>query len=144
MTCDTKIFILWYPCCFCAYTVCHVHLIPPTFSAIFVVTTLLKSPLFSFIIRCFPLQNVAISAVFVLSLFAGGTANAAYSADNGDFYDDFCDGRTLRDEAEEGCDNVETVRNAEGATAVSFNVMYIAMYASCDHSYLPMYIAMIT
>ena len=69
------------------------------------------------------MQDIAISAVFVLSLFAGGTANAAYSADNADTYDDRCDGRRVTGDLEEACDNLETVRNAEGATAVSFSVM---------------------
>ena len=68
----------------------------------------------------FPMQDVANSVVFVLSLFAGGTANAAYSADNADIHDDRCN---MNDDQQEACDNLETVRNAEGATAVSFSVI---------------------
>ena len=71
-----------------------------------------------------PMQDVAISAVFVLSLFAGATANAAYAADNADTHDKQCsDTRFSNDDQEEACDNLGTVRNAEGASAVSFSII---------------------
>ena len=58
--------------------------------------------------------------VFALSLFAGATASAAYASDNADNYDaieNSCDGGRVRGDL---CDDVETIRDSEGATAVSY------------------------
>ena len=69
---------------------------------------------------------MAISAVFTISLFAGAAANAAYSADNADFYDDdtSCGGNdNLRSDAEDACDDLARARDAQGAAAVSFCVI---------------------
>ena len=87
------------------------------------------------------MQDVANSVVFVLSLFAGGTANAAYSADNADDRDNKyrCDRRNLNDDLQDACDNLDTVISAEGATAVSFSIICNYVCVSCDHSCVSMY-----
>ena len=60
--------------------------------------------------------------MFALSLFAGAVSNAAYSSDNADTYDEFeCDDR--KDEFEDACNDLRTVSQAQGATAVSFSVI---------------------
>ena len=70
------------------------------------------------------LQDIITSVVFTLSLFAGAVANAAYSSDNADTYDDnMCDNENLQGTAEDVCNDLATVRDAEGATAVSFTVI---------------------
>ena len=72
----------------------------------------------------FSLQDIITSVVFTLSLFAGAVANAAYSSDNADTYDDnMCDNENLQGTAEDFCNDLATVRDAEGATAVSFTVI---------------------
>jgi len=68
---------------------------------------------------CF-FKDVGISVVFALSLFAGATASAAYASDNADYYDEFesqCNRGSVRGDL---CDDVETIRDSEGATAVSY------------------------
>ena len=68
----------------------------------------------------FFLQDTVISAVFTVCLFAGAVANAVYSSDNADIHDGIkfiCDSGNT-----DLCDNLATVRDAEGATAVSFSV----------------------
>ena len=64
--------------------------------------------------------------MFVLCLFAGAVSNAAYSSDNADEYVDKhdCDSNNIDDDKENACSDLETVRDAQGATAVSFSVMY--------------------
>ena len=64
-------------------------------------------------------KDIAKSVVFALSLFSGATASAAYASDNADYYDRIenrCDGGRVRGDL---CDDVETIRDSEGATAVS-------------------------
>ena len=72
----------------------------------------------------FSLQDAICSGLFVLSLFAGGVSNAAYSSDNADYYDEtMCDDDNVADETGGTCNDLATVRDAEGATAVSFTVI---------------------
>ena len=60
--------------------------------------------------------------MFALSLFAGAVSNAAYSSDNADTYDEFeCDDQ--KRELEDACNDLRTVSQAQGATAVSFSVI---------------------
>ena len=69
---------------------------------------------------------MAISVVFTISLFAGAAANAVYSADNANFYDDDtrCGGNyNLRSDIEDACDDLARARDAQGAAAVSYCVM---------------------
>ena len=70
----------------------------------------------------FSLQDAICSGLFAISLFAGAVSNAAYSSDNADEYDESnCDNQ---DGAfEDACNDLATVRDAEGATAVSFTVI---------------------
>ena len=77
-------------------------------------------------VKClFSLQDIVISVVFVLSLFAGAVSNADYSSGNADYYDDgMCDNDNIEDDQQDLCDDLRTVRDAQGATAVSFSVMY--------------------
>ena len=71
----------------------------------------------------FSLQDAICSGLFVLSLFAGAVSNAAYSSDNADNYDDNnCDNESIAGAAEDFCNDLRTVSQAEGATAVSFSV----------------------
>ena len=80
----------------------------------------------------FSLQDAICSGLFAISLFAGAVSNAAYSSDNADNYDDLnCDNPGSR--FEDLCNDLATVRDAEGATAVSFSVIcrYV-MYLMCD------------
>ena len=73
----------------------------------------------------FSLQDIVISVVFVLSLFAGAVSNADYSSANADNYDNsMCDNDNIKDDEQDLCDDFRTVRDAQGATAVSFSVMY--------------------
>ena len=67
-----------------------------------------------------------ISGGFALSMLGGAAANAAYSSDNANLLDrPRCDnGRTT---FKEYCDDVKTVRNAQGATAVSSLLQYVHM-----------------
>ena len=76
-------------------------------------------------VKCiFSLQDAICSGLFAISLFAGAVSNAAYSSDNADTYDDWnCDDESTEGSAEDACNNLATVRDAEGATAVSFSVM---------------------
>ena len=62
------------------------------------------------------------SIVFVLCLFAGAVSNAAYSSDNADTYEEDyrCESSNISLDREKVCDDLTTVREAEGATAVSF------------------------
>jgi len=67
--------------------------------------------------------------VFALSLFAGATASAAYASDNADYYDDIesqCNNGRVRGDL---CDDLETIRDSEGATAVSF----VCLQLACTH-----------
>ena len=75
-------------------------------------------------VSTFSLQDIAISVVFTLCLFAGAVANAAYASDNSDTYDNGCDVNDddRSNDAQDACDNLATVRDAEGATAVSLCV----------------------
>jgi len=82
--------------------------------------------------------------VFALSLFAGATASAVYASDNADFYDDrlknVCDRGSV---IEDLCDDVEAVRDSEGATAVSYIVLVmfiISMYISTSCLYTHIFI----
>ena len=69
------------------------------------------------------IQDVVTSIVFVLCLFAGAVSNAAYSSDNADTYEDYrCDSTNISVDRESVCDDLTTVRDGEGATAVSFSV----------------------
>ena len=74
------------------------------------------------------LQDIAISVTFALALFAGGIANAVYSSDNADTHDESCR-RTFNNNQEKACDNLETASRSEGATAVSYSVIYIYIYS---------------
>ena len=70
----------------------------------------------------FSLQDAICSGLFAISLFAGAVSNAAYSSDNADNYDNLnCDNQ--RGDLEDLCNDLGTVRDAEGATAVSFSVI---------------------
>ena len=70
----------------------------------------------------FSLQDAICSGLFAISLFAGAVSNAAYSSDNADNYDNLnCD--NSRSTFEDFCNDLGTVRDAEGATAVSFSVI---------------------
>ena len=69
--------------------------------------------------------------MFVVSLLAGGAANAAYSSDNDDVYDDYearCnDNRFTRiREFEDICNVLPTVSDSQAASAVSYR-------AFCQH-----------
>ena len=74
------------------------------------------------------LQDIVISAVFVISLLSGGAASAAYASDNDDIYDnyrficasDYADQVTV---AEDSCNEIQRVRDSEGAAAVSYGVL---------------------
>ena len=70
---------------------------------------------------------MAISVVFTISLFAGAAANAAYSSDNADYYDDnnICGSNYLSSDQEDACNDLARARNAQGAAAVSFSVMQL-------------------
>ena len=70
----------------------------------------------------FSLQDAICSGLFVLSLFAGAVSNAAYSSDNAETYDRICDDKSFEGAAEDACNDLRTVSQAEGATAVSFSV----------------------
>ena len=73
--------------------------------------------------------------MFALSLFAGAVSNAAYSADNADNYDDSnCDNQD--DAFEDACNDLRTVSQAEGATAVSFSVICNVLYGCVRKSVL--------
>ena len=66
------------------------------------------------------LQNAAFCAVFGLSLFAGGVANAIYAANNSNTIDDIsviCNQPT--DISGDLCDALKRVRDSEAAAAVS-------------------------
>ena len=67
---------------------------------------------------------MAISIVFTISLFAGAAANAAYSSDNADYYDDnnICGRNNLPSDIEDACNDLARARDAQGAAAVSFSV----------------------
>jgi len=65
------------------------------------------------------LQDIVLTVLLVLCLFAGGVANAKYANDNNDFLDErqsFCDNETRFAYT---CDDIETVRNYEAISAVS-------------------------
>ena len=73
------------------------------------------------------LQDIVVSAVFVISLLSGGAASARYASDNDDFYDDYkflcTDEYADRfDIVEDACNDIQIVRNSEGASAVSYIV----------------------
>ena len=76
-------------------------------------------------VKCvFCSQDVVTSAVFTLCLLAGAAANADYSSDNANAYEDgMCDDDDTTGEMEDICNDLRTVANAEGATAVSFSVI---------------------
>ena len=76
-------------------------------------------------VKCiFSLQDAICSGLFAISLFAGGVSNAAYSSDNADYYDEtMCDDDNVSGVTEDNCSDLATVRDAEGATAVSFSVI---------------------
>lgn len=82
--------------------------------------------------------------MFTLCLFAGAVANAAYASDNSDTYDNGCDvnDNDRSNDAQDACDNLATVRDAEGATAVSLCLLcthnYVYHVGGAQHlSYLP-------
>ena len=78
------------------------------------------------------IQDIVTSIVFVLCLFSGAVSNAAYSSDNADTYEEYrCDDNNISRDREKVCDDLTTVRDAEGATAVSFNyTVYMQVCAS--------------
>ena len=72
------------------------------------------------------LQDIVISAIFVISLLSGGAASAAYAADNDDFYDNYerlCESQSADRYSviEDACGDITRVRDSEGAAAVSYN-----------------------
>ena len=72
-----------------------------------------------------------ISVIFALSLLAGGAANAAYSSENGDYYDNYeslCERAAL-----DVCDDVKRVRDSEGAAAVSCGIHNHVLFST--HAY---------
>ena len=83
------------------------------------------------------MQDIVISAVFVISLLSGGAASAAYASDNDDFYNDenfhwVCTSRfaSYIDYIEDGCNDIYRVRDAEGASAVSYGVLLLHMIST--------------
>ena len=70
---------------------------------------------------------MAISVIFTISLLAGAAANAAYSSDNADYYDDNtrCGSNNLHSDEEDACNDLARARDAQGAAAVSFSVMQL-------------------
>ena len=76
--------------------------------------------------------------MFVISLLSGGAASAAYASDNDDFYND--DSVQLvctifryasnYDFIEDGCNDIHRVRDAEGASAVSYGVLLLHMIST--------------
>jgi len=72
-----------------------------------------------------------VSGIYGLGFFAGGVANAVYASDNADDYDDIeasCDRDGNPQQFEDICDNLRTVRNSEGAAAVSLMSIYSNNY----------------
>ena len=87
-------------------------------------------------VKCvFSSQDVVTSVVFTLCLFAGAVANADYSSDNADAYEDgMCDNDNTADVMEDICNDLRTVANAQGATAVSFSVIYNCTVQLCSET----------
>ena len=85
-------------------------------------------------VKCvFSSQDVVTSAVFTLCLLAGAAANADYSSDNANTYDDkMCDKDNTAGVMEDICNDLRTVANAEGATAVSFSVIHNCTVQLCS------------
>jgi len=54
-----------------------------------------------------------------LCFFAGGVANAVYAGDNADLYDEYERNCDRNRNAQDACDTLKTVRDSEGAAAVS-------------------------
>ena len=94
-----------------------------------------------FEVNCmFFLQDIVTSVVFIVCLFAGAEANAIYSSNNADNHDDakfICDNINT-----DLCDNLAAVRDAEGATAVSFSVKVMVITFTLD-SHSVMYITVL-
>ena len=68
------------------------------------------------------------SGLFVIFLFSGGAASAAYSEDNAEFYDDHedkCTDKQLSqyDAVEDACNDVKRVSSAQAASAVSYEIL---------------------
>ena len=87
------------------------------------------------------LQDIVISAVFVISLLSGGAASAAYASDNDDFYNEyrtqqFCTSAFADqyDFIEDACNDIQRVRDSEGASAVSYGIL-LAQNMSTKYSY---------
>ena len=79
------------------------------------------------------MQDIVISAVFVISFLSGGAASAAYASDNDDFYDDYkglctSDYSDRFDFVEDACNDIQIVRDSEGASAVSYIVSACSKY----------------
>ena len=79
------------------------------------------------------LQNAALCAVFGLSLFAGGVANAIYATNNAKTINDISD---ICDQAtnisSDLCGALERVRDSEAAAAVSSKLteeIFLCIYA---------------
>ena len=71
------------------------------------------------------MQDIAISGIFLVSLLAGGAANASYSTENRDTIDDYeerCQNQyyTVLRAFQDVCDDLPRVRDAEAASAVSY------------------------
>lgn len=91
-----------------------------------------------------PLQDIIVSGVFAFSLLAGGAANAAYSSDNNEFYNDNdrlrCENPPLS-AFQDICDDVPVVRNSEAAAAVSYGELSMNLYSftalrSCEKCFV--------
>ena len=87
-------------------------------------------------VKCvFSSQDVVTSVVFTLCLFAGAVANADYSSENANTYEDgMCDDDDTNREMEDICNDLRTVANAQGATAVSFSVIYNCTVRLCSET----------
>ena len=67
----------------------------------------------------FVVQNALFSVIFGVCLFGGGVANAVYSSDNSDLYNDHCTSSAEIREDIELCEDLETVYSSQAAATVS-------------------------